>query len=219
LTCPKAASCVGSGRIGARAKARPTTIGSARKALTAGNHTGLGDALRLAPFRNFWIGFALSGIGDAMTKTALVWYVFERTGSPAAVGLLLLAYAGPVIAGGLVAGHVLDRFDRRKVMLLDSLVRGTVVASVPVARMRIIPRPLRGWSFALLQTLMQGSAPAFSAIGGALFGLLGLRSLIGLPSCDRPAGPRRQPRPRTRPRRRAGGPAGDLAAQSEPTGL
>ncbi|WP_020672461.1 MFS transporter [Amycolatopsis nigrescens] len=93
----------------------------------------LGGVLRDGPFRNFWIAFLFSGIGDAMTKTALVWYVFEATRSPVAVGLLLLAYAGPVSVGGLVAGYLLDRFDRRRVMLADSLVRGVVVASVPIA--------------------------------------------------------------------------------------
>jgi len=96
--------------------------------LTAGP---LGTVLRQGSFRNFWIGFTLSGIGDAMTKTALVWYVFQTTGSPVAVGLLLLAYAGPVTVGGLVAGYLLDRFDRRRVMLIDSVVRGIAVASVP----------------------------------------------------------------------------------------
>lgn len=47
-------------------------------------------------------------------------------------------------------------------------------------RMRVIPPRLRGRSFALLRTLMQSSTPAFSAIGGALFGLIGLRALIAL---------------------------------------
>jgi MFS family permease len=103
------------------------------EALISGERSGLGDVLGVAGFRNFWLGFAFSGIGDAMTKTALVWYVFARTGSAVDVGLLLLAYAGPVTIGGLVAGHLLDRFDRRKVMLLDSLVRCAVVASVPIA--------------------------------------------------------------------------------------
>jgi MFS family permease len=92
--------------------------------------SGLGDVSLWSSFRNFWLGFAFSGIGDAMTKTALVWYVFARTGSAVDVGLLLLAYAGPVVLGGLVAGHLLDRFDRRGVMVLDCLVRGAVVAVV-----------------------------------------------------------------------------------------
>lgn len=98
--------------------------------LTTGS---LGGVLRNGSFRNFWVGFTISGIGDAMTKTALVWYVFATTHSAPAVGLLLLAYAGPVSIGGLVAGYLLDRFDRRRIMLIDSVVRGIVVLSVPVA--------------------------------------------------------------------------------------
>lgn len=93
----------------------------------------LGVVLRDGRFRNFWIAFTLSGVGDAMTKTALVWYVFETTGSAVAVGLLLLAYAGPVTLGGFVAGYLLDRFDRRLVLLVDNVLRGVVVGTVPLA--------------------------------------------------------------------------------------
>jgi MFS family permease len=94
---------------------------------------GLSAALRIKAFRRFWIGFTFSGIGDAITKTSLVWYVLTRTGSTVDVGLLLLTYAGPVAVGGLLAGHLLDQFDRRTVMLVDSLVRGAAVSSIPVA--------------------------------------------------------------------------------------
>lgn len=97
------------------------------------NRGALADVLRTGSFRDFWLAFTFSSVGDMMTKTALVWYVFERTRSPVQVGLLLLAYAGPVAIGGLLAGYLLDRFDRRKTMLLDSLVRGVVVISVPLA--------------------------------------------------------------------------------------
>ena len=48
------------------------------------------------------------------------------------MGWLLLCYTGPVVFGGLFAGLLLDRFDRRKVMLLDNTFRGAVVASIPL---------------------------------------------------------------------------------------
>ena len=128
------------------------------------NSGALVGVLRVRPFRTFWLGFTFSGIGDAMTKTALVWYVFERTGSTVAVGLLLLAYAGPVIVGGLVAGQLLDRFDGRVTMLLDSLVRGVVVASVPIA--------------AATGHLMLGQVYLVAAVYGFLF----MISLAGAPS-------------------------------------
>ncbi len=87
---------------------------------------------RLPAFRAFWGGFTLSAVGDAMTKTALIWFVYQVTHSPEAVGLLLLCYTGPVIIGGLVAGVLLDRFNRRTVMLVDAVFRGAVVATIPL---------------------------------------------------------------------------------------
>jgi MFS family permease len=83
-------------------------------------------------FRSFWLGFTISALGDAMTRVALTWYVYELTGSARALGLLTLAYTGPVLLGGFLAGYLLDRFDRRTVILLDSLARGIAVLLVPV---------------------------------------------------------------------------------------
>src|SRR5262245_53303479 len=85
-----------------------------------------------APFRRFWIAFTCSALGDAMTRVALTWFVYDTTGSARAVGWLLLCYTGPVIVGGLLAGSLLDRFDRRAVMAVDNLLRGAAVAAVPI---------------------------------------------------------------------------------------
>lgn len=91
-----------------------------------------GEIFRVQGFRLFWSGFTFSVLGDAMSRVALTWFVYETTGSAEALGWLMLAYTGPVVLGGLVAGSLLDRFDRRKVMLVDNLVRGVAIALVPV---------------------------------------------------------------------------------------
>jgi MFS family permease len=91
-----------------------------------------GRIFRNAPYRNFWLGSTFSYVGDAMTNVALVWLVYSSTGSPGAVALLLVCYTAPVVVGGLVAGSLLDRFDRRMVMIVDNSIRGAAVASVPV---------------------------------------------------------------------------------------
>lgn len=87
---------------------------------------------RQPAYRLFWLGFTGSVLGDAMARVALTWFVYELTRSPAAVGGLMLAYTGPVVVGGLLAGPLLDRFDRRTVMLVDNLVRGTVMLAIPL---------------------------------------------------------------------------------------
>jgi MFS family permease len=87
---------------------------------------------RNSGFRNFWLGYTLSSIGDGLTRVALTWYVYEKTHSPQALGMLAVAYIAPVLVGGFAAGWMLDRFDRRLVMLADTLLRGLAVAAIPL---------------------------------------------------------------------------------------
>jgi MFS family permease len=87
---------------------------------------------RFRAFRFFWIGFTLSTLGDVAARVALTWFVFEKTNSSQALGLLALAYTGPIVLSGLFVGSILDRFDRRKVMMLDNLIRGTVMLLIPL---------------------------------------------------------------------------------------
>src|SRR5215203_1746912 len=90
------------------------------------------EIFALVAFRRFWLAFTCSVVGDAMTRVALTWFVYDTTGSARDVGWLLLCYTGPVVVGGLVAGSLLDRFDRRRVMAIDNLLRGAAVAAIPV---------------------------------------------------------------------------------------
>src|SRR5258705_2319691 len=96
----------------------------------------------VSAFRRFWLGFTFSALGDAMTRVALIWYVYQSTHSPQALGLLLLCYTGPVIVGGLLAGFLLDRFDRHRVMLIDNALRCAVVALIPLLSLLCAPAPL-----------------------------------------------------------------------------
>ncbi len=88
---------------------------------------------RRRDFALLWVGATLSVLGDGLTWLALVWLVFELGGSAPDVGLLVFAYTAPVVVGGLLAGLLLDRFDRRRVLIADNAVRGLAVATIPVA--------------------------------------------------------------------------------------
>jgi MFS family permease len=89
--------------------------------------------LRRRDYALLWSGATISALGDGMSFVALVWLVLEETGDPQMVGVLAAAYTAPIIIGGLVAGLLLDRYDRRRLLALDSLVRAVAIASVPVA--------------------------------------------------------------------------------------
>jgi MFS family permease len=83
-------------------------------------------------FRRFWCACTLSIMGDAFTKVAFTWFVYERTGSPSAVALLMVFYMGPLVIGGFAAGWALDRFERFRVMTVDSMVRALAIGMVPL---------------------------------------------------------------------------------------
>jgi predicted MFS family arabinose efflux permease len=89
------------------------------------------DLLARREYRRLWIGATASALGDGATWIALSWLVYERTQSPAQVGLLVFSYGAPVLIGGLATGPLLDRFGAVRVMRLDSLFRGAVMASIP----------------------------------------------------------------------------------------
>lgn len=86
----------------------------------------------IVPFRRFWIGFTCSVTGDALSRIALIWLVYDLTDSAAALGWLMVCFTGPIILGGLLAGWLLDRFDRGKVMIVDNLIRGGAMALIPI---------------------------------------------------------------------------------------
>lgn len=90
------------------------------------------DILRNRNFLAFWSGFTISSVGDALTRVALTWLVFEETKSAQALGILTIAYTAPILVGGLIAGPLLDRFSPRRVMLTDNLIRGLVFALIPI---------------------------------------------------------------------------------------
>src|SRR5262245_43051003 len=83
-------------------------------------------------FRYFSIGYSISDLGYTISRGALRWLVYEMAGTPQALGLLSLFYTGPVILGGLMAGWLLDRFSRQRVMMVDSLLRAGFFALIPI---------------------------------------------------------------------------------------
>ncbi len=78
-----------------------------------------------AGFRTFvvvWIGQLVSIIGSGLTDFALGLYVYQRTGSVTQFAFVLLFRALPVIVISPFAGALVDRWDKRMVMLCSDLV-------------------------------------------------------------------------------------------------
>jgi len=87
--------------------------------------------LRNRSFRRMWTAQLVSTIGDALTSLAAGIIVFRVTGSALSVGLMLMATAVPTLVVGLIAGVVVDRYDRKKIMIVADLIRAAMVATLP----------------------------------------------------------------------------------------
>jgi MFS family permease len=71
-----------------------------------------------------WFGQVVSLMGSGLTSFALGVYVYTLTGSVTQLGLVLLARALPSLIISPVAGVIVDRWDRRHVMLLSDTGAG-----------------------------------------------------------------------------------------------
>ena len=84
-------------------------------------------SLKHRNYRLFFGGQVVSVTGTWMQNVAMAWLVLELTGSPVAVGLLVLFQFLPFSVLGLFAGVFADRLDPRR------LVMGTQAAAMAVA--------------------------------------------------------------------------------------
>ncbi len=85
---------------------------------------------RLFLNRNFvalWLGQTISFIGDYFYFLAIPIMVEQLTGSALQVGLSVIASALPMLLLGPVAGVFVDRWDRKRTMVISDLLRGVLV--------------------------------------------------------------------------------------------
>ena len=84
-------------------------------------------------FLFLWLGQVISNFGDRLNQMALVALVYQSNpGSEMALAKLISFTIIPVFVIGPIAGAWVDRFDRRNIMIVSDIVRGLLVASIPV---------------------------------------------------------------------------------------
>lgn len=89
--------------------------------------------LVLARNRNFsllWMGQLISFFGDRINQVALYAIVASTFGG-LELGIVAAATAVPTVLLGSLAGALVDRWDRRRTMIVSDLVRGGLVLLVP----------------------------------------------------------------------------------------
>src|SRR5262245_26850120 len=91
------------------------------------------DSRRLAPFMTLWAGQALSLFGSQAAQFALIWWLTLQTGSAAILTTATLIGLLPQVVLGPVIGTLVDRWNRKTLMLFSDA--GVALASLALAVM------------------------------------------------------------------------------------
>jgi MFS family permease len=121
--------------------------------------TTLGALLRQnSNYRYTWMAQVVSEIGDYFNNIAVFALVMEKSGSGLVVTGVMLSRAIPAVVAGPVAGVLLDRWDRRRIMIASDLVR----AVIALAFVMTIHQP-RPWLLYVLSAGLMFASPFFTA--------------------------------------------------------
>ena len=92
------------------------------------NRVGYLELLRTnRNFRNLWLGQVVSELGDWFSVIAIFNLLLELTNRAQSVGWFLIIIHLPSVLVGPVAGLLIDRFDRKRLMIWMDLVRAALV--------------------------------------------------------------------------------------------
>lgn len=120
-------------------------------------------------FTVIWFGQLVSSLGSGLTGFALPVWVYQETGSAEAFGLLFFAATVPMVLLSPVAGALVDRWDRRAVLLWSDGLSALMTLALAAL---LYTDAFRLWHLVLISGL--GSAvgtfqmPAFTASVGML---------------------------------------------------
>jgi MFS family permease len=109
-------------------------------------------------YRALWLGQTVSEIGDHFNSIAVLSLALHLTGSGASLGWVMIARVLPAVIAGPVAGVVLDRADRRKVMLASDMMRGVVALAHVLLLTWRLP-----WLLYTLSGLLTFASPFFTS--------------------------------------------------------
>src|SRR5215213_5137860 len=121
-------------------------------------------APRLRTFIIVWFGQLVSLVGTGLTSFGLGVWVFQRTGSATEYALISVFAVLPGILLSPVAGVIVDRHDRRKIMILSDSV---AALSTLVIALLYVSGTLAVWHIYISAMVSSASSafqfPAYSA--------------------------------------------------------
>ena len=121
-------------------------------------------------YRYTWMAQVVSEVGDWFNNIAVFALVMEKSGSGMVVMGVMLARAIPAVMAGPVAGVLLDRLDRRQIMICSDLARALIALGFVVTVHQ--PRP---WLLYVLSGGLMFASPFFTAGRAAILPTIATR--------------------------------------------
>ena len=109
-------------------------------------------------YRYTWMGQVVSEIGDHFNNIAVFSLALAATHSGLVVSGIMLSRAIPAIMAGPLAGVLLDRIDRRRLMIASDLIRAVLAAGFMFASR--YPEP---WVLYLCSGMLMFASPFFTS--------------------------------------------------------
>jgi DHA3 family macrolide efflux protein-like MFS transporter len=81
-------------------------------------------------FVTIWIGQVISLLGTSMTNFGLTIWAYEKTGQATALAMIGFFYVAPLVAMSPIAGAIVDRSNRKLMMMLSDLASGLATIAV-----------------------------------------------------------------------------------------
>jgi MFS family permease len=135
-------------------------------------------ALRYRNYRLFFGGQIVSLAGSWITTTATSWLVYRLTGSALLLGLVGFAGQMPAFLLGPFAGILVDRLDRRRLLIITQIV--SMIESFALAALTLSGHITVEWILAL--NAVQGVVNAFDMPGRQAFLSTMVESKADLPN-------------------------------------
>jgi hypothetical protein len=139
--------------------------------MTTDSGEGRFVVLRHPDLRRYLAARFLVGVASQVQTVAVGWQIFSATANPLDLGLVGLSQFLPFVVLILPAGHVADRYDRRRVQLLTYVLEGLcaavllgvaltgVTATAPIFGVMVLFGIARAFNMPTGQALLPNLAP------------------------------------------------------------
>jgi len=109
------------------------------------------EILKQRPLRLIFIANAISMVGSGVNSAAVSWYILQATHSEVALGTLVLLTTIPAMLMLPFTGVIIDREDRRRLVMLLDVIRAAVILVVAILALR---HQVQLWQLYAMQLLV-----------------------------------------------------------------